>query len=120
MNQTQHANEILEGRFIKRVFTESAKEIDKAVSKVISTRGFENTDWNDRSFQTSDSALQYTHLKKFRFVDMKTRSTKTGKKRKKSYPLHNKIIWGNYSNIVRELSVGFTEGVKEQLRTIED
>lgn len=113
-------NEILKGRFIKRVFSETSVDIEKAVSKEITSREFESAEWGDRSFTVSDSALSYQHLGRHRFVDMKTRNTKQGKKRKKNHPIHNRIIFGHYNNIVRELKYGFTEAVKEELKSIED
>lgn len=109
-------NEILKGRFIKRVFSETSVDIEKAVNKEITSRGFESTEWSDRSFTVSDSALSYQHLGRHRFVDMKTRNTKQGKKHKKNHPIHNRIIFGHYNNIVRELRYGFTDAVVEQMK----
>jgi hypothetical protein len=59
-------------------------------------------------------------LKKHRFVDMKTIQTDKGKKKKKNHPIYNKIIWEHYNNVIRELSFGFTEAAKEELRKLED
>ena len=113
-------SEILKGRFIKRVFSENSVYIDKSVSKEITTRGFESAEWGDRSFTISDSALTYQHLGRHRFVDMKTRNTKKGKIRKKNHPIHNRIVFGHYNNIIRDLKYGFTDAVKEELKTLED
>jgi len=115
------SDQILEGRFIRRVLQDTAKDIDKAQLKYISGRGFENEDWNSgRGFTVSTDTLEYTHLKKHRFVDMKTRTSSNGKVRKKSHPIHNRIIWGHYNNVIKELHFGFTKAVKEELRNLED
>jgi hypothetical protein len=115
------SDQILEGRFIRSVLQDTAKDIDKAQRKYISGRGFENEDWNSgRGFMVSTDTLDYTHLKKHRFVDMKTRTTSKGKKRKKSHPIHNRIIWGHYNNVIKELHFGFTNAVKEELRNLEE
>jgi hypothetical protein len=115
------SDQILERRFIRKVLQGTSKDIDQAQRKYISGRGFENNDWNSgRSFTVSENELGYTHLKKHRFVDMKSRNTKTGKKRKKSHPIHNRIIWGHYNNVIKELHFGFTNAVKEELRNLGD
>ena len=115
------SDQILEGRFIRRVLQDTSKDIDQAQSAYISGRGFENNDWNSaRGFTVTENEMGYTHLKKHRFVDMKTRTTKNGKVRKKSHPIHNKIIWGHYNNVIKELHFGFTNAVKEELRNLEE
>lgn len=117
----QLSNQILEGRFIRRVLSDAGKDIETAQSKQMSNRGFESNNWySGRSFVVQESTLDYTHLKKHRFVDMKTRNTKHGKIKKKSHPIHNKIVWGHYNNIVKELHFGFTNAVKEELKNIQD
>ena len=115
------SQQILERRFIRRVLQDTSKDIDKAQKSYMSGRGFENNDWySGRSFQVTENELGYTHLKKHRFVDMRTRTSKQGKNRKKSHPVHNKIIWGHYNNIIKELHFGFTNAVKEELRNLQD
>lgn len=115
------SQQILERRFIRRVLQDSSKDIDRAQQSYMSGRGFENNDWySGRSFVVTENELGYTHLKKHRFVDMRTRTSKQGKKRKKSHPVHNKIIWGHYNNIIKELHFGFTNAVKEELRNLQD
>lgn len=114
------SDEILKGRFAKRVFTETAADIDKAQSKLMRSRNFKSPQWNDRTFTTSSSALVVQHLGRHRFVDMRTRNTKTGKKRKKSHTIHNRIMFGHYNNIVRELKYGYTDAVVEEMKTLED
>lgn len=115
------SDQILEGRFIRRVLQDVSKDIDAAQKKYISSRGFKNSDWNSgRSFTVSENTLDYSHLKKNRFLDMKTRTSKTGKKNKKFHPIHNRIIWGHYNNVIKELHFGFTNAVKEELRNIEE
>lgn len=114
------SDEILKGRFSKRVFTDTAADIDKAQTKYMNSRGFESPEWNDRTFTTSSSALVVQHLGRHRFVDMKTRNTKAGKKRKKNHAIHNKIMFGHYNNIIRELKYGYTDAVVEEMKKLED
>lgn len=111
--------EILKGRFAKRVFQQTGNDIDKAQTKYMNSRGFESPAWNERTFLATDSALVVQHLGRHRFVDMKTRNTKNGKKRKKNHAIHNRIMFGHYNNIVRELKYGFTDAVKEEMKTLE-
>lgn len=115
------SDQILEGRFIRRVLQDTAKDIDQAQQRYISGRGFEGEDWNSgRGFTVNENELGYTHLKKHRFIDMKSRMSSKGKKRKKSHPIHNRIIWGHYNNVIKELHFGFTHAVKEELRKLEE
>ena len=115
------STDIIERRFIKKTLQDVGKDIDKAQRNYMSSRGFENNDWfSDRGFKVSDGEMEYTHLKKHRFVDMKTRTSKSGTKRKKSHPIHNKIIWGHYNNVIKELHFGFTNAVQEELRNLEE
>ena len=116
-----NTNDILKNRFVRRVFSDTAKDIDQAQTRFMSSRGFETSNWySGRSFNVSDNALDLQVLKKHRFVDMKTIQTDKGKKKKKNHPIYNKIIWGHYNNVIRELSFGFTEAAKEELRKLED
>lgn len=120
-SRERFADDILERRFIRRVMRDSSKDIDQAQRKYISSRGFDNENWNSsRGFIISDDGMEYSHLKKHRFVDMRTRNTKKGKQRKKSHPIHNRIIWGHYNNIIKELHFGFTQAIKEELMKIQD
>ncbi len=115
------SDQIQERRFIRRVLQDTSKDIDRAQRSYISSRGFNNPNWNSgRGFTVTKNEMGYTHLKKHRFVDMKTRNSKNGKKRKKSHPIHNKIIWGHYNNVIKELHFGFTNAIKEELRNIEE
>ncbi|SFU49174.1 hypothetical protein SAMN05216480_10550 [Pustulibacterium marinum] len=115
----KHKNDILEGKFIRKVSGEIATEIEKAQDSLMTSRGFSDENWQERSFASSDKGIVYTHLGRHRFVDMRTRNTQEGKRRKKNHPIHNKIIFGHYNNLIRELSFGFTEAVKEELRGLE-
>lgn len=120
-SREQFADAILERRFIRRVMRDSSKDIDQSQRKYISSRGFEGEDWNsERGFLIADDGMEYTHLKKHRFVDMRTRTSSKGKNRKKAHPIHNRIIWGHYNNIIKELHFGFTHAVKEELSKIQE
>lgn len=111
--------DILERRFIRRKLQETADEIKKESSSRMSS--FSSAFWNNRSFNISDTELDYQHLKVHRFIDMKYRKDSKGVSRKKrSYAIHNKIVMGNYSQLTKELAVGFTESVKNELRKLED
>ena len=93
--------------------------------------GFSSDFWQDKNFSTSDVSLVYSHLPVHRFVDMKTRNAsnrtsatkrrlKSGKIKKKFYPIHNKVIWSNKRFLVKELSFGFTDAVKKQFENLEN
>ncbi len=109
---------ILKGRYLRKVMRERGEEINKEVGK--RTSSFSSSLWSRRGISLTDDTLTYQSTKVHRFVDMKTRTTQEGKKRKKNYPIHNKIIMGQYSQMVKDLSFGYTEEIKAQLRTMQD
>lgn len=118
-DRKKRSEEILQGKFIRRVLNETAKEIDKSQSRTMS--GFRSTFWNNRRFNISSNQLSLQHDKRIRFLDMKNRIRRDGtSQRKKSRVVHNRIIYGKYNNLVRELSFGYTDAVKEELRSLED
>lgn len=115
----KRAEEILQGKFITRKLEETSKEIDKLQTQGISD--FRSSFWNNRTFSVSNGKLTYKHDKRHRFVDMKTRMRKDGSKnRKKSRAIHNKIIWGQYNYLTRELAYGYTDAVKAEIQSVGD
>ena len=118
-NRTNRAEEILQGKFIKKALEETGKDIQKLQDKQMNS--FNSDFWNKRTYTVSDGTLVHKHDKRQRFVDMKTRTNSKGtKSKKKSYAVHNRIIWGQYNNLTRELAYGYTEAVKDELRQLND
>lgn len=115
----KRAEEILQGKFIQRKLEETSKEIERLQTQEMSD--FRSSFWNNRAFSVSNGKLTYKHDKRHRFVDMKTRMRKDGSKnRKKSRSIHNKIIWGQYNYLTRELAYGYTDAVKAEIQTLGD
>lgn len=108
---------IAEGRYITHVLQENSDEINLEVKDRMSS--FSSPFWSERNFDVQDNTLVYTTLKKHRFVDMKTRQTDAGKKRKKAHPIHNKPIFGHLNRIIKDLNHGFTEAVKQKFKNLE-
>lgn len=114
----KRAEEILQGKFIQRKLEETSKEIDRLQTQEMSD--FRSSFWNNRAFSVSNGKLTYKHDKRHRFVDMKTRMRKDGSKnRKKSRSIHNKIIWGQYNYLTRELAFGYTDAIKAEIQSLE-
>lgn len=67
--------------------------------------------------EAMDGKLIFRHLDYERFLDMKKSvMTKKGKtKRTTGYRIHNRFIYGHYMAIARQLSVGFTEQVRDSI-----
>lgn len=117
-NRSKRMDEILQGKFIHKKLEETGREIQKRQDQVMTS--FKSSFWNNRIFSISNGVLTYRHDKRNRFVDMRTRTSKNGTKyRKKSKVVHNKIIWGQYNLLVRELSFGYTQTVKEEIKSLE-
>lgn len=111
---------ILKNRFIKQQLQEEGKDIKTEQTSLMARRGFQSPEFfSARSMSVSDNALKYDHLAKHRFVDMRRRNTKTGKKNKKNHPIHNRILFGHANNVVTRLSFGFTDAVIAQMQTME-
>lgn len=112
--------EIIEGRFIRRVLADAANDIIKNQRQAMSNRGFKSADWFTSTHTVANTTMELNHIAKSRFVDMKFRTSKDGRKRRKNHPIHNKIIWGQYNEIIKQLHYGFTKAVKaEMLNLIE-
>lgn len=117
---------VVEGRFIKHVLDDQATEILKDSKKAM--KGFKSAKWSKNKMSVDANTLTYDTVAATRFVDMKTRRSKghtrgtkktpAGKKNKKNYPVHNKPIMRHKKFIVRTLSYGFTDEVKEKFRQL--
>ncbi len=121
-NRNQTHQQILEGKFIRNVLSDEGRAINTDIDNRMNSAGFRSGFWSDKSFNVVDGGnnLEYRHKKQHRFVDIKTRDTKSGKIRKKNHIIHNRIVYGHLNNIARELAVGFTIGVIEDLKKLED
>lgn len=116
--QKSNTNDILEKRFIGNILKEESQQLDLEQIKLMNSRNFSNPAfYNNRGFQVLDNnKLEYTHPTVLRFIDMKSRLSKTGEKRKKvSHPIHNKPLFGMVNNVLRRLQFEFTTKTKELL-----
>lgn len=120
-NRNDTSRAIAEGRFIRKVLHEEGQDINTDIQSKINQFGFKSGFWSEREFTVigSGNTLQYRHLKVHRFVDIKTRDTKQGKRKKKRYPIHNRIIYGHLNNVARELMFGFTEAVIDEMLNLQ-
>lgn len=117
---------IIEGRFITHVLNDQAKEI--LLDSKRAMRGFTSNKWSRNGATVNGDTLTYEQIAPTRFVDMKTRRSKgytrgtrkipAGKRKKKNFPIHNKPIFRHKKFIVRTLSFGFTDEVKESFRQL--
>jgi hypothetical protein len=113
---------IAEKRFVQLTLSEEGKDLVLAHKKAINR--FLNLETGQTaqriSMQVKASGmggeLQIQHLARQRFLDMKTRQTKNGPKRKHAFPIHNRIIFGHFNSIVGRLKFGFTEEIKRSLQ----
>lgn len=112
----QKPNDILEKRFIGKILTEESQQLNLDQIKLMSSRGFTNpTFFNNRGFQVvGDNKLEYKHPTVLRFIDMKSRTSKNGSKRKKiSYTVHNKPLFGMINGVLRRLQFEYTDKMKQ-------
>ena len=114
-NKTREA--ILEGRFITQVLQRNAGELDADISGRIS--GFASPFWTERNFSVNENVITYTHKRGHRFVDMKTRVTATGNRRKGFHNVHNRPVYGHANEIIRDLTVGYTDAVRAEMEKLD-
>lgn len=118
---------IIEGRFITKTLNDEGNAILKDSEQVMRRRGFSSAKFYDHDISVNNNEMTYSHTAAERFVDMKTRNVgattsarkkvkRSGKVSKKSHPVHNKPIWSHKRFIIRKLSFGFTEEVKNTFR----
>ncbi len=112
--------------FIKRTLQEQGKNIDKsqvaAIDKYLHFRTGRVR--NQRTFETStdggfDGKLIATHPIEERFLDMKPKRKDAYKRRRrrKGFPIHNRIFFGYYNRIAYNLNYGLTREVAEKLKS---
>lgn len=119
--RNDNARAIAEGRFISKTLKEAGNDIESKIDRVMSTAGFSSPEFFNRSFAVYDNKLQYRHNKLNRFVDMKTRETKSkGIIRKKRHIVHNRIFFGHLNDIARVLMYGFSDAYISEIKKIEE
>lgn len=108
--------DLLEQRFISHVLREELEDLNERQTSLMASRGFTpGAFYTERGFIVNDNIGTYSHPLDLRFVDMKTRKTKSGTKKKKSHPVHNKPLYGMLNNIVFRLGVEYTQRMKDML-----
>lgn len=117
----------IEDRFIEQTLRDQAASIIKDSRR--EQRGFTSAKWRKVDMSVDKNTLTYQHLAVHRFVDMKTRKASryiaatrkmkaNREKKKKYYPIHNKVIMSHKRFLVKTLSFGFTDEVKAQFREL--
>ena len=102
---------IIERRYIDNTLKETGDYIDSTQRRLANVFDFKNNNINNRSFVVTNNTLQITHQLKERFIDMKRINGRT----KKQYPIHNKVIMGYYGSLIRNLSFGLTQDVRNAI-----
>lgn len=112
-----NSDELLKQKFISRILLEESGDIKTAQTKEMTSKGFQSRKLlSDRHFSVNGNTMTYEHDMIHRFVDMSTRTTGAGKRRKIAHPIHNKILFGHANNVVRRLSFEYTSRMKEMLK----
>ncbi|WP_422105592.1 hypothetical protein [Winogradskyella sp.] len=109
-------NNALSGRnlitniYIQRVLGQSAKDIIEAQNRVLSSANPKEKKniIASRRYVVSGTQLNFTHSKQQRFIDMR----RVAGRKRKSIPLHNKVIYKEFSNIIAQIKFGLTEDVQ--------
>lgn len=119
--RTKYNDEINKGLFIRTSLKEVGRGINKDQTSMMQRRGFKTANFfTGRSFDVPGNVMHLDHFAKHRFVDMRSRVTKRGNIRKKSHPIHNRILYGHANTLVKTLSFGYVHAVKEQMQELQD
>ncbi|AEV34145.1 hypothetical protein Oweho_3194 [Owenweeksia hongkongensis DSM 17368] len=122
--ETRGDQSLLEKKYIAKVLSEEAEAIEEDQTRLI--QRFYLIQSGDmetkRSHALSGQSDNYSgqvalsFLRYLRFHDMKKpKTTGSGRRRGKAYPIYNRIIFGHLNEISKKLSFGFTEEVRQQL-----
>ncbi|VDH05862.1 hypothetical protein [Bergeyella zoohelcum] len=132
ISERNSSDGVIEARFIRAALQRYGEDVmdssKKARSKArtIDTNrtgkkrkyktGFSSSEWDSAStIKVDKNKMTYTIPKPMRFVDMK----KQKQKKKRNHPVHNKPTSGHKRYLIRTLSFGFTEEIKEKFRQLE-
>lgn len=111
--QSRNNKRIIEQKYIDRVLREEADNIFAAQDRLISRHNLTSKipEINRRRFTVKTNVLEVVHPLRERFIDMRrTRGIKG-----RTVPLHNKVIFGHFNNIVYRIAFGFTEDIKNEI-----
>lgn len=119
--RTKYNDQINENLFIRTTLKDVASSIRKKQTTLMQSRGFKTANFfSGRAFSVPGNVMHYDHLAKHRFVDMKTLSGRWGIKRKRSHPLHNRMLYGHANSLIKTLSFGYVQAAKEQMQALQD
>jgi hypothetical protein len=109
-NNALSGNNLIKDTYIQHVLQQSAKDIIVAQDRVLSAANPKNKNniIASRRYSVSGTTLDFAHAMSQRFIDMRRIS---GAK-KKAIPVHNKVIYKEFSNIIAQLKFGLTDDVK--------
>lgn len=103
---------IIERRYISNTLKETGEHIDSSQQRLFNNFNFKSNNIRaKRSFIVTDNKLEFKHLLKERFIDMK----RINGQNKKRYPIHNNIVMGYFNGLVRKLSFGLTQSVRNTI-----
>lgn len=102
-------NNLIKEKYIQRVLKQEATNIVQAQNRVASRYNLsgDNALKQKRSFTVTGTKMEMTHAKHQRFIDMK----RLRGRKQKPVPIHNKVIYGHFNNIINKLAYGLTQDV---------
>lgn len=103
----------IEQKYIERVLNQEASNIFEAQNRVLARFNPKsiNKIRSNRRFTVKGTSLEVTHTKLQRFIDMKNIR---GQKRN-PIPVHNKVVYTHFNQIINRLAFGLTDDVKQLL-----
>jgi hypothetical protein len=119
ISPTSHAT-IAQRKFIHQVLTQAGTDLSRAHAERVNRFGLHHTGTlaagpthKVEPAGTEGARLTITHPIYQRFLDMK----KHAGKRKRAYPIHNRVLFGYLNTIITELRYGYTNEIRRHFET---
>ncbi len=104
---------IIEQKYIERVLREESTNIMEAQDRLISRHRLTRKipEITRRRFTVSANRAEFVHPLRQRFIDMRRSRGIKGR----SIPIHNKIIYGHFNDVIGRIAYGFTQDIVNEI-----
>lgn len=115
---------IVEQKFVEKVLQHQGNSCEESRTCWLYVKSFPTGDWKRlvlfpcQGGDDLSGELVFRHVDYERFLDMKrVIQMKNGRTRRRTgYKIHNRFVYGHFLAIAKQLSVGFTESVRDKIR----
>ncbi|TXE18632.1 hypothetical protein ES692_06195 [Psychroserpens burtonensis] len=109
-----NSNSIIEQKYIERVLSREAASIIEDQNRVLARfnpSGKQSIISKRRYTIKGSTNLEFTHAMSQRFIDMR----RLRGQKKTPIPIHNKIIYTHFNNIINQMAFGLTDDIRQMI-----